>query len=190
MTYTYTHLIGLRFGDIIDAISPERLLRLGTKEGAFFWCGRKIALDVQKKGVRHIDEEIALNWKRTVDKAYRNCLGRKQPTYSGYICEQMRSYMNDETKLPDISRDAFEQYEAAYTMKTLLYASYMEEHTRHMHERKDICDRIILDMFDADIEEPEHTIAIILEGFEPGKYWTVAEYEQARKKKKAKTCGD
>lgn len=25
MTYTYTHLIGLRFGDIIDAISPERL---------------------------------------------------------------------------------------------------------------------------------------------------------------------
>lgn len=190
---TYEHLIGLDFGYVMQCISKDRLLKIGAADGrAFFWMGRRDVLDLKWADGRRIDYAIKDLWTKIVHRGYREILKRKQPDFHTYITDQVRNYMQDELKKPDISREAFDVYKKAYTTKTVEMSKKLVKNIRRMHKQKPIADRIIKDMFDAyesrDVGEP--VITIILEGYEPGEWWTVSEYEQGTKKKTGEADAD
>ena len=182
---TYEHLIGLDFGYVLQCISKDRLLKIGTEGGnAFFWIGRRDVLDMKWGDGRRIDYMIKDLWTKLVNRGYRELLKRKEPKYHNYIHEQLHNYMVNDLKVPDVSRAAYEAYAKEYTEKTVRLAKQLSRTIERMHTRKLIEDRIIVDMFDAyDSKElGEPVITILLEGYEPGKWWTVSEYEQSGKK--------
>lgn len=157
--------------ELLQTLDPEQPIKIGAKDGSsFFYIGtpKDMLATFDTSSTRYAEYDMVIY------KSYERAIKRYEEQVSDSYNAAMKYAQEHGAELTSKGfKKALRTIFNSDTAKNILkMENKLAEAEAHQRQTKSMQDRDVVDSFNADKVVDEGTLAIIVEGFEYGRYWT------------------
>ena len=160
--------------ELLETMEPDRRIKIGARDGSsFFYCGNPadvlVTFDPDAKCFGWYDKIIHDTFERTIENNKKNV----DAVYTDMLDKlKKRGFSINQKSFTDFMRYVMQSGMGDGAIKS---ERNLEKAINNLKNTKPLMDREVLDHFDCDAVADDGVYAIVVEGFEYGKYWTFDE---------------